>query len=441
MGATLDDARTPIAVKRLKRLVSMIRDASRGFPMPDARDRILKPGAAGVDGQSRAQNSSGVAAAGRRAHRGADGRRRVLVLSADLGEGHASAARALFTELTDSPSAPEVVIEDGLVGLGPLLRAVIRDGSLFQFRRMPWVFGVVYWVLMQPTRRLVHAVLYLLGARNLLRLIAAHDPDVVVSTYPGINPVLGRLRRRGRLNTPVCTTILDMASLEFWVHPGVDLHLVMYPHSSPTVKRLAGSAGVESVRPLIAAPFYAERSRTRARRALDLPETGHLVVVTGGGWGIGDLDGAAKCALSLPETTVVCVAGRNETARLQMEAMFASQPRAQILGFTDRMSELVVAADVIVHPGGGVTCLEALVTGRPSIVYKPPPGHWRANASAMRRLGFAQVADSPAELAVALERAMRAGELNERTWPTAGAGAAVLAWAGMSSSQVSRDAG
>ena len=69
--------------------------------------------------------------------------------------------------------------------------------------------------------------------------IESHAPDVVVSTYPGINPVLGRLRQRGRLSACVCTTVLDLASLEFWAHRGIDLHLVMHG-STARVDELAG---------------------------------------------------------------------------------------------------------------------------------------------------------------------------------------------------------
>ena len=105
------------------------------------------------------------------------------------------------------------MVADGLAALGPFLQRMIRDGSWFQFRRVPWVFGIVYALLMgfAPVRRCAQAFLYRVGAKGLLRLIESHAPDVVVSTYPGINPVLGRLRRGGRLRAPVCTTILDLS--------------------------------------------------------------------------------------------------------------------------------------------------------------------------------------------------------------------------------------
>ncbi|HEV2773007.1 MAG TPA: hypothetical protein VGV57_09320, partial [Thermoleophilaceae bacterium] len=199
--------------------------------------------------------------------------RRILVLSADLGEGHDAAARALAADLTRECPESQVAIRDGLVALGPLLRRLIRDGSWFQFRRVPWVFGVVYALLMgfAPVRRASHAVMYWVGGSGLRRLIDSQRPDVIVSTYPGINPVLGRLRRHGLVRVPVCTTVLDLASLEFWAHAGIDLHLVMHDGSSERIAELAGAGRSRCVRPLVAPAFFEPRSRAETRRSLDLP--------------------------------------------------------------------------------------------------------------------------------------------------------------------------
>ena len=354
--------------------------------------------------------------------------RRILVLSADLGEGHDSAARALAAGLTGEQPTTEVVLADGLAALGPFLQRTIRDGSWFQFRRVPWVFGIVYALLMgfAPVRRAAHMCLYRIGGEGLLRLIEAHAPDAVVSTYPGINPVLGCLRQRGRLRAPVCTTVLDLASLEFWAHPGLDLHLVMHDGSNRRIDELAGPGRSQEVRPLVAPAYFEPRSALEARRSLALPEAGRVVLVTGGGWGIGDLDGAVRSALEVGAASVVCVAGRNDEVHARLESRYGDEPRVRVLGFTDRMRELIAAADALVHSGGGVTCLEGLVTGCPTVLYGMPPGHWRANARGMASLGVARVARSSAELRVALSAAFEAPAPAPRDASTPSAASLVL---------------
>lgn len=339
--------------------------------------------------------------------RASNSRLRVLILSAGVGEGHETAAQALAGDLTREGA--DVRVADGLAALGALIQLVVRDGSRIQFQRFPSGFGPVYALLMHfaPVRWAANFVLYQLGSRSLLRLIAAHDPDVVVSTYPGVTAVLGRMRRRGRLRVPACTTILDLTSFPFWVHRGIDLHLVMHRGSLGAVAQMAGPDAVRLARPLVRADFLEPRERSSARRALGVPDDQRLVVVAGGGWGIGDLEGAVQVALELADARVVCVTGRNEILRHRLEREFAGQPRVEVLGFTEQMSDLLAAADALVHPGGGVTCLEALVRGCPTVVYAAPAGHWSANARAMESVGLAAQARSPRELADVLPRVTR----------------------------------
>jgi len=215
------------------------------------------------------------------------GPRRVLILSADVGEGHAAAARALAEQIEDSPEQAEVTVIDGLAAMGRVLRPVVEDGYRVQLRLVPWTYTLVYWLLehVGPIRWLARRLLYLFGSRPLARRIAEHDPDVIVSTYPAVTVVLARLRRRKVVHCPTVATITDLTGLFFWAQPGIDMHLVMYGESLPSVERIAGQGSVRLVRPLISADFLGPRCPLQARRALGLPEEGRMVVVSGGGWG------------------------------------------------------------------------------------------------------------------------------------------------------------
>jgi UDP-N-acetylglucosamine:LPS N-acetylglucosamine transferase len=225
--------------------------------------------------------------------------------------------------------------------MGRICSSVARDGSRIAFRWMPRLFDLQYWLITKfaPTRWLTHQLSYALGRRGLLAAIAEHDPDVIVSTYPGVTAVLGMLRQKRRLAVPVHSAITDLAGLRYWVHPGVDLHYVTHPESIEEVESLAGPASVEWLRPPISPEFLMPRTRADARRALDVPPHSRLVLVSGGGWGIGDLESAVRAALSGEDTMVVCITGRNEAARRRLEQRFEEDDRVRVLGFTERMSD------------------------------------------------------------------------------------------------------
>jgi UDP-glucose 4-epimerase len=334
---------------------------------------------------------------------------RVLVLSADIGEGHDLPARMIKADVEREIPGATVEIVDGLQEMGRICSAVARDGSRFTFRWMPWLFDVQYWLITRfaPTRWLMHHLSYALGSRGLLRTIAEHRPDVVVSTYPGVTAVLGMLRENRRLDVPVHSAITDLAGLRYWVHPGVDLHYVTHPESIEEVERLAGPASVEWMRPPISPEFLMPRTRADARKALDLPPHGRLVLVSGGGWGVGDLEGAIKAALADGDTTVACIAGRNEAAREKLEQRFHGEGRVRVLGFTEQMSDWMAAADAMVHSTAGLTVLEAHIRGCPVVSFGFSAGHLRANNAAFERFGLAEVARSEHELESVLRHITR----------------------------------
>jgi UDP-glucose 4-epimerase len=334
--------------------------------------------------------------------------RRVLIISADIGEGHDLPARAIAREFHDEDPEAQVSVVNGLPAMGVVLTKVLRENSAFMFRWVPWLFDLQYTLFMNfpPTRWLAQTLLCLFGRRGLIRLIRAHDPDIVVSTYPGVTAVLGDLRRKGRLRMPCYSSITDLAGLRFWAHPGIDLHFMTHPESREEVERIAGPGSARWAKPPTSPAFLAARSRDDARRSLGLPSEGKVIAVSGGGWGVGDLIGAAEAALAVPDATVLCLCGRNDDVRARVARRLGGDPRLRVMGFTDRMGDVLAAADALIHSSAGLTVLEAIIRGCPVISYGFGYGHVRASNHALERFGLAEVARSKADLEPALQRAL-----------------------------------
>ncbi len=335
-------------------------------------------------------------------------RRKVLILTADIGEGHDLPARALARELTKDHPGSEVEIVDGLRAMGRLLTGIVRDGSWFSFNWLPSLFSIQYFLLNRfaPTRWVALRFSYRVGSRGLLRAIRKHDPDVIVSTYPGTTLVLGELRLRRRLDVPVVSAITDLAGLRFWAHPGIDLHTVTHRESIEEVERIAGPGSARWAQPPTAPEFMEPRDKAQAKGSFDLPLDRPAIVVSGGGWGVGDLVGAVQTALDVPDSTVLVLSGHNEHAWRRLRERFGAEQRVRLLGFTDRMGDLLAAADALVHSTAGLTVLEAQIRGCPTISYGFAVGHIRANNAAYERFGLARVARSKGELAAALREAL-----------------------------------
>jgi processive 1,2-diacylglycerol beta-glucosyltransferase len=336
----------------------------------------------------------------------------VSIFTASIGAGHDVPAQILATALRERGAAADVV--DGLPIAGPVARAIIGGGSSLDSTAGSLVFeaGYLLGTRLAPMRRVGSRVIERIVGARFAAHMSAHPADVVVSTYPLWSELFGRMRLDGALAVPAVSAITDLAALDYWAHPGIDVHLLTHPESEAEVRAIAGPrTRIQAVHGLTDPGFEDPPERNVAREALGLPTRGSLVVVSGGGWGVGDLRGATDTALHYGANTVVVLVGHNEAARARMEAAYGADDRVQVWGFTDKMVLLLAAADVLIHSTAGLTVLEALMCDCRVISYGWARGHIRVNNRAYERLDMVAVARTRPQLAHALVHALAAPPL------------------------------
>ena len=89
---------------------------------------------------------------------------------------------------------------------------------------------------------------------------------------------------------------------------------------------------------------------------------------------------------------MLCLCGRNDKLRARVSSASRDEPRLRVMGFTDRMGDVLAASDALIHSSAGLTVLEAIIRGCPVISYGFGYGHVRASNAALERFGLAQVA-------------------------------------------------
>ena len=301
-----------------------------------------------------------------------------------------------------------VAVHNGLGASGGPLRVFLERITRWQLTHCPPAYSFSYFigVRWKLGRQIALRVLYGASRSHLGALIAAEQPDVVVSTYPGITAPLGVMRQRDQLHVPVCALVTDLAGLHFWVHPGADLHLASYSQSLGEIAAISDGAPARAARPPLGLAYWARRERCAARRALGLDPELPLVLISGGGWGVGDLRGAIEGALRIELPQVIVVCGENKPATRTLSRHYASHTRVRVVGYTHAMADLLGAANVLVHSTGGMTCLEAAAQGCPVIAYGFARGHVRQNMHAMVRHGLIRRARDSQELTRELRQAL-----------------------------------
>jgi processive 1,2-diacylglycerol beta-glucosyltransferase len=313
---------------------------------------------------------------------------RALLLSGSLGMGHDQLAAACTASLSARGWSTRTLDAMRLLGRGGSAGEAVFRGML----AVPGLFDAFHFAALRTGSRL--ALLADAAARRQLvpRLrgyLDAHPTDLVISVFATGASAASSLAERypGMSHVVFCT---DVTPHRLWVHPHVDAYLVTAAVAERAVLRFQPDARVLVVQPPVRPAFYRAPSQPRARASLGVPAAERCVLLMSGAWGLGPVAAAAD-ALGAAGVHVLAVAGRNAKLERMLRAVARHQPRVRAFGFTDRVPELMAAADLVVTSSGD-TCSEARTVGRPLLLLDVVQGHGRDNLQHELELGDADVA-------------------------------------------------
>lgn len=342
--------------------------------------------------------------------------KRALFLISDTGGGHRSASNAIVAALDEiqDPSAFEHRIDDVAAHCSfPLTQ--LGWGYSTALRYAPPVYGALYYAT-NGRRRYKALVRFCepLYRERLRDLFLTYRPDVIVSVHPLLNHAALRARADAKMqHVPIITVITDLGKVhESWLTPEADAVVV----PAREVYERALSRGVLPTRlRMLGQPIHPKfddvvGSKEELRAQLDLPQNRFVTLLMAGGEGGGKLTPTtmALAKANLPMHLVV-VCGRNETLRAKIQDLAPSLPTPMtVLGFTDKIPELMRAADLLVTKAGPGTLAEANAAQLPVVVYDYVPGQERGNVDFVRHNGIGEVAiNNTGEVVRAVERLVR----------------------------------
>jgi processive 1,2-diacylglycerol beta-glucosyltransferase len=346
----------------------------------------------------------------------------VLILTAGYGEGHNSAARAIQAAVRERPGATAELVD--LFALeSPRLASLSRRGYLGLIRRAPQVWSGVYrWLDRSPH---APALFRLLGSHRALlaRLITRQQPTAIVSTYPVYAWLLNELRREGRVPCPCYTVITDALTINsLWYATPSDGWFVTDPDSAAYLRARGVPPERVHVSGFPVATVFADRPGP-----LHPPEicraTGDKVRATEPrvlfmiNTGRGPALALARELLQHRDWRLTITAGRDDTLRRELEDLAREAPaRADVLGWTDRVPELLMTHHVVISKAGGATTQEAINALCPMIVNQIVPGQEEGNYELLRRHAAGALATTPVEITRTLQAAFAHDGARWREW-------------------------
>jgi processive 1,2-diacylglycerol beta-glucosyltransferase len=319
--------------------------------------------------------------------------RSALLLSGSIGMGHDALAAACAASLESQGWTTATL--DALKMMGS------RSGSAGEaiFRTMlgvPGLYDAFHFAVLRAGGRV--ARMADAGARHQLvptlrSYLDRHPADLLISVFATGAAAASDLAHRypAMRHIVFCT---DVTPHRLWVHPNVDMYLVTAEIAELAVLRFQPDARVQVVPPPVRPAFYHPLGQAQARASLGVPPGERCVLLMSGAWGLGPVAAAAE-ALGDAGVHVLAVAGRNDRLARKLAAAAARQPRVRAFGFTDRIPDLMSAADLVITSSGD-TCSEARTVGRPLLLLDVVQGHGRDNLQHELELGDAMVTSAGA---------------------------------------------
>ena len=323
---------------------------------------------------------------------------RILVLSASVGAGHLRAAQAV--ELALREVVPEATVRnvDVLELTNAPFRRLYGKFYLDLVNKAPHVLGYFYDLLDQPSRSgknrsdRLRLAIEKLNLRKFIRLVKDEPWHLVINTHFLPAEIVASLRRKGELSLPQTTATTDFETHRLWVNQPCDRYFTATAEGARYLRHWGVPAGDIIVTGIPIHPVFAkpkDRGECLARHGLtgDRP----ILLQLSGGFGVGPIAKLYRALLDLSRPIeLVAIAGRNEAVKKELEAIeVPSRHRAKVLGFTDRIDELMAVADVVVSKPGGLTTSETLARGAVMAIVNPIPGQESRNSDYLLENGAA----------------------------------------------------
>src|SRR5579859_7871699 len=331
-----------------------------------------------------------------------DNRKRILILMAEAGFGHRSAAQAIAAALQedyDEDCIVEVVNPLDDERTPTFLRNTQIDYDK-NVREAPNLYKLGYDVSDTALAATALEGAYTLLLLETLRdLIKTRQPDVIISTYQAYLAPLSAVFALTKRHIPLITVVTDWTTVHrWWFNKVSDLCLV----PTQTAYDLALKEGMPAQKlKIVGIPVHPRFSSETRDRAEILAELGWQVylptILVVGGTRVRNLPDVLRVLNhSGFRLQLAVVAGGDDDLHRQLLDTEWHQP-THIYGYVDNMPVLMRAADCVVCKAGGLVLSEALACGLPILLVDAIQGQETGNADYILQNGAGEFAHDPVE--------------------------------------------
>ena len=325
--------------------------------------------------------------------------KRVLVLSADAGFGHRSAAKAIVTALKETHGDKclvEMVNPLNDKRVPNLLRESQTDYDKL-VTEMPRLYELGYeFTDATVISAVLEGALIVMLFEVIHSLIQRFQPDAIITTYPLYQAPLSAVYLVYNHYIPLLSVVTDLSTVHgLWFHKAADQCLT----PTRTVRDLAVKYGLEpSKLQITGIPVDPDLAKNEDRTLLRAKlgwQSKQPVVLAVGSKRVEHLEDTLRIINhSGLQMQLVAVAGGNDVLFHHLQSV-EWHMETQVHNFVTNLPEMMHGADCIICKAGGLIVSESLACGLPLILIDVLPGQETGNAAYVVENGAGELAGDP----------------------------------------------
>lgn len=320
-------------------------------------------------------------------------KKRVLIMSTSAGTGHLKAAQALTKVFHEHPKVTEVVHSDALYFTNKLFRDFYSKLYSRLVQDAPDFLGWWYKQSDEPWKTDgMRLMLDRLNTGPLVKFIRKFDPHITVCTHFMPAGIISHLIAKNLLDAHLSIVVTDLDFHAMWLSRVFHRYFVAIEETKVHLEMLGLPSDRITVSGIPIDPEFTKPiDRVGVRAQFGLHPTRPTLLLSAGALGVGPAEFVVERLKGLKtkaQTVVVC--GRSaETRERVLRSVGESDENFRILGYTDRMADLMKISDLFIGKPGGVTTAEALTCGLPMVIVSPIPGQEERNSDHLLEDGVA----------------------------------------------------
>jgi processive 1,2-diacylglycerol beta-glucosyltransferase len=342
--------------------------------------------------------------------------KRILIFTAGFGEGHNTAARNIRDAVAhialDETKVEVLDLFDTCYGK---LNDWVRKAYITAINRTPRFWGKIYNVI--DGTQFVESNMVMLAKmkRAMTEVLAERAPDAVVSTYPIYNYIIDAIYADGKPRSfSQITVVTDSITVNsIWYRSASHYFLVANEDTAKVLRN--ADVPQEQIRNFgFPVTFrFAEMPDNRygnghfgPRRILYLINSGKK-----------EAPALVRRLCKRDDIQLTITVGRDRALRKEIESEIKTPAHpVEILGWSNRMPELLMSHHLVITKAGGATVQEAIAARTPVIISQVVPGQEEGNARLIVDNDCGCLAPHPEAILEALDSAFVQGEKRLKTW-------------------------